>query len=1155
MAGFKSFVDPTTLLVPTNLTGIVGPNGCGKSNIIDAVRWVMGEGSAKVLRGESMADVIFNGSSTRKPVGTATVELIFDNADGRIGGEYAEYSEISVKRQVSRDGVSNYHLNGGRCRKKDITNVFLGTGLGPRSYSIIEQGMISQIIEAKPEEVRSHLEEAAGISKYKERRRDTENRIARTRDNLDRLTDLRDEIGKHIERLKRQSRAAARWKIYKQESRLLESSLLALGWRELNAQAESKAVELKTVETSMESRVADQRAAEAELESIREKQTHASEAHSKVQGGLYEIGGEIARLEQTIQHEKEMQTRRKQEYEETRSGLKDLEKHIVLDRSQVEELTSALAQLEPVLKATDKQQTEIHKDVETKDSNARAWQEKFDTHRQEAAEIGGHAELKRAGIEHLDQRMSQTGKRLDALKTQSGEVAGDDLATGLNSAQTQSDNAIKSLNQAQKQLDQLQQQITQGRELIQQSQAELGDKQRLQATQRGRLSSLQVLQESVLEESVNTREWLQRQGLEQAKTLLETIAVEDRWRPAVEQVLHPWLDALLESPQDHDLSSLLQGSLALLNPVSGKTVINKGSLAAVTQAPDAILQLLNQVYTATDLTAAVQKQSSLKPGESVITDNAEWLGEGWVRVQRSPEGSVLDREQELRDLGQELENLDANVLALQQQLSEKREQQKELESRHRQAQADTNDQYRQQTQAAGKVEGLQRQIGELADRQQRDRNELADLEQRLADDKKSVKSDRKALEEIINRMAQVQSIREQLDLERTEVISQRDTARESLNKARDARHAAALKVESRRASLDSLTQSLARMDSQLGQLQQRFVQLSEQVAKDEHPNDEHKLAMDGLLQQRVKIEQDMATARGTLQGLENEYKTQDGVRQKSVREAEEIRQQLENQRLHLQELQIKARSLVERLSEKDEDAKTLAAALDEEVDVEAMQAELDTLQHKIQRIEPVNLAAIEEYEEESERKEYLDAQHEDLTAALTTLESAIAKIDRKTRSKFKETFEQVNKGIQELFPRLFGGGHAYLELTGDDLLTAGVSIMARPPGKRISSIYLLSGGEKALTAVALVFAIFRLNPAPFCLLDEVDAPLDDANVARFSTLVREMSEKVQFLFVSHNKVTMEMAYQLCGVTMREAGVSRLVSVDIEEATRYAQDSA
>ena len=687
MAGFKSFVDPTTLLVPTNLTGVVGPNGCGKSNIIDAVRWVMGEGSAKVLRGESMADVIFNGSSTRKPVGTATVELVFDNVDGRIGGEFAEYNEISVKRQVSRDGVSHYYLNGSRCRKKDITDVFLGTGLGPRSYSIIEQGMISKIIDAKPEEIRAHLEEAAGISKYRERRRDTENRISRTRDNLDRLNDLREEIGKHIDRLKRQASAAARWKVFKQESRVLESSLLALGWRELSAQGERKAIELKSVETAMEAKIADQRAAETKLEGIRESQTQASEHFNQVQGQFYEIGGEIARLEQTIQHEKELQVRRRQEYEETRSGLQDLEKHIVLDRTQVEELTTDLAQLEPQLSSTDQQQTKLAESLEAKNDVARSWQEKFDNHRQEATEINGRAELVRASIEHFDQRIVQTSQRLDALKAESGDSAGEALSKDLKTAQVESEGAVKIHAQAQKQLDQLLEKITSGRDFIQQIQTELSDKQRLQATLRGRLSSLQVLQESVLEESVNTQEWLKSQGLNEAKTLLETIVVEDHWRPAVEQVLRPWIDALLESGVGYDFNSFTQGHLALLDPVSGKLDITAGTLAAVCEAPDTILEVLNQVHIASDLNSALKLQPGLKPGESVITDNAEWLGRGWIRVQRSNAGSVLDREQELRELSKEINQLDASVAELKQQLATRQNQQQALETqRHHQHQ-------------------------------------------------------------------------------------------------------------------------------------------------------------------------------------------------------------------------------------------------------------------------------------------------------------------------------------------------------------------------------------------------------------------------------------------------------------------------------------
>ena len=1152
MAGFKSFVDPTTLLVPTNLTGVVGPNGCGKSNIIDAIRWVMGEGSAKVLRGESMADVIFNGSSERKPVGTATVELVFDNSAARITGEFANYNEISVKRQVSRDGQSNYYLNNSRCRKKDITDLFLGTGLGPRSYSIIEQGMISQIVEARPEELRSHLEEAAGISKYRDRRRDTENRIARTRDNLDRLTDLRDEVGKHIGRLKRQANAAERWKNFKQQARELESRLLAVGWRELNFQAEQQAIELKNVETAMESRIADQRAAEAELENIRVQQNQAGDNFNQVQGGFYEIGSEIARLEQSIQHQLEMQARRKQEFKETKAGLKDLEKHIVLDRSQVEQLSQALAELEPVLAKAEQVQLDQQQDLENKNLLAEEWQEKYDSHRQQAADISGTADLARAQIEHLDQRIAQSRERLDALKLETGEAVDTKLQHQLSAATKAAEESSKALARAQQDLDKLRLDIEQGREQLESQQQQLSEKQRLQASLKGRLSSLQALQESSLEENRSTSEWVNAQGLDATKTLLENIEVEDRWRQAVEQVLHPWLSALLESGERIDLSSFSNGNLTLLNPESGKVKAVQGTLAAVCKAPDAILLLLNQVYTAASFEDASSRCKQLRPGESVVTTNADWFGPGWVRLDRGNAESVLDRKQEIRLLDQELVELDQTTAKLSQQLSQQQEQQLANESKQQQQQAEFNDLYRRQTHAAGQVERLQQKIAEQSERKQRDQAELNTLQQRLTTDSSQLKTARSELETIIEQMAAMQTIREDLEEDRKTVITARDQARIELRQGREACHQLALKVESRRASLDSLSQSLARMDSQLGQMQQRFVQLSEQVAKDEQPDDSQTKAMDKLLQQRLGVEQEMTAARTTLQALENDYRQTDSKRQQAQVEAEEIRQELETKRLSLQELQIKARGLAERLSEQEQDAQELAAALDESVDVTAMQAELEQLEVKIQRLEPINLAAISEFEEESERKNYLDAQHEDLVAALATLESAIKKIDRQTRSKFKETYELVNKGVQELFPRLFGGGHAYLEMTGDDLLTTGVTIMARPPGKRISSIHLLSGGEKALTAVALVFAIFQLNPAPFCLLDEVDAPLDDANVGRFSALVRDMSESVQFIFVTHNKGTMEMAYQLCGVTMREAGVSRLVTVDLEEAAAYVQ---
>ncbi len=965
MAGFKSFVDPTTLLVPTNLTGVVGPNGCGKSNIIDAIRWVMGEGSAKVLRGESMADVIFNGSSGRKPVGTATVELIFDNTDGRIGGEYAQYNEISVKRQVSRDGQSNYYLNSARCRKKDITDIFLGTGLGPRSYSIIEQGMISQIVEARPEELRGHLEEAAGISKYRERRRDTESRISRTRDNLDRLADLRDEVGKHIDRLKRQARAAERWKKFKQESRDLESRLLAVGWRELTAQAELKASELKNVETAMESKVADQRAAETELESIREQQAKATESFNVIQGGYYEIGGEIARLEQSIQHEREMQSRRKQEFAETKSGLEDLEKHIVLDRSQVEELSQALAELEPLLSSAQQMQAETDAEMESKNLAADQWQENFDSHRQEAVEVNGRTELERARIEHLDQRIAQSRERLDMLASESGGVADNALQAELGKAVQTAEESAKALLQGQNNLEKLREEIQQGRNQLEQIQNELSEQQRLQASLKGRLSSLQTLQESTLEIDRSSSEWRDQQGLDNTETLLEIIEVEEQWRQAVEQVLKPWLNSLLAAGEKIDLDSFTTGSVSLVNPASGNVKARAGTLAMVCQAPDAIVSILNQVYTASSTSDAYTRRKSLKPTESVVTPAAEWFGSDWTRLDRGSDGSVLDREQEIRKLENDLAALDKNISSLQSQLSEQQSRAQENESLRRQAQTETNELYRQQTQDAGQVDRLKQKITELGEREKRNRDELSTIQARMDNDSSALKQARSELESLINKMAEIQTIRESLDTQRKEVLSARDQARAKLHQARDAQHEIALKVESRRASLDSLSQSLSRMDNQLGQLQQRYVQLSEQVAKDEKPDESQSIEMDKLLQQRVKTEKELTQARTVIQSLENDYRQADSKRQKALVEAEEIRQELEIQRLSLQELQIKARSLAERLSEQEQNAEELASGLDESIDVAAMQAELDKLESKILRLEPVNLAAIAEFDEES----------------------------------------------------------------------------------------------------------------------------------------------------------------------------------------------
>jgi chromosome segregation protein len=1155
MAGFKSFVDPTTFHAPTNLTGVVGPNGCGKSNIIDAVRWVMGEGSAKVLRGESMADVIFSGSSGRKPVGTATVELIFDNSEGRVGGQFAGYNEISLKRQISRDGISVYYLNSSRCRRKDVRDLLLGTGLGSRSYSIIEQGMISEVVDAKPEEIRGHLEEAAGISKYKERRRETERRIRHTRDNLARLSDLREEVGKHLNRLKRQASSANRYRKLKQEKRELESRLMTLRWRKLMEKAGLGAQDLAVRETGLQESIARQRAAEAALEKLHQEQVRASEGHSEVQGELYGVGSEIARLEQTIEHARELLKRQKQEFEETEVALKDLEKHRGLDKVQVEELTRSLAEVEPALAQAVTAEDQANRLMEEADSAVQAWQKQFEEHHQRSTQSNRETDQARAEIEVLDQGLVQASRRLEALALESKSMDSSSLQGDLESLAEESKKLAADEQQKQARLDDLRQELSQNHTDLRSAEEKLSEAQRELHTREGRLASLQALQEAALEDQSGDS-WLASQGLTEAPRLAMAIQVEEGWEAAVETVLGHWLQSVVTAPgagHATELGSLEDASLDLMEDQRGHSKPVKGSLATVVDAPDVVIDWLNRVKISDSLDQACQARDKLDAAESCITRAGEWIGKSWVRVSRgqASQDSMLAREKNISQLQKEIAKLSAATEKSNASIKLSRGETEQLEVHISEAQAEVNALHRKRSEVDGQLESRQSSITLVASRQQNISGEKTDLKKQIKANESTVSKTRGGLEKLLSKMSSLKDERDGLEAQRHRLMTERDTARGGLGEARDERHGLALRAESRRASLDSLRQSLERMDTQLSQLQQRYLSLSEQAAKTEQPDQAHTTEMDALLIRRVETEARLGEARGKVQALENDYREKDGDRQRAIQHSDEIRQDLERARLQQQEIQLNARNIQQQVEELGEDVNELVESLPEEADPDAWESELESLQIRITRLEPVNLAAIQEFEEEQKRKDYLDAQNDDLCDALQTLENAIAKIDRKTRTRFKDTFEKVNKGVQELFPRLFGGGHAYLELTGEDLLTTGVTIMAQPPGKRISNLQLLSGGEKALTAVAFVFSIFRLNPAPFCMLDEVDAPLDDANVARFCTMVNEMSDTVQFVFVTHNKITMEMAHQMSGVTMREPGVSRLVQVDIEEAAKLA----
>ncbi len=1156
LAGFKSFVDPTTLHLTSNMVGVVGPNGCGKSNIIDAIRWVMGESAASRLRGDSLTDVIFSGSSVRKPVGQATVELIFDNSDGAVQGEYGQYTEISVKRQVSRDGQSAYLLNGVRCRRRDITDLFLGTGLGPRSYSIIEQGMISQIIDAHPDELRNHLEEAAGISKYKERRKETESRIKATRENLDRVRDVRDEVDKQLEHLNRQARAAERWKALKAEQTHKEAELRALEYRGLQAQRDNEDSGLSAAEIEIEKQLAAQRQVEAQIETLRERHAGANEHLNDVQAQVYRVGAEIARVEQQVQHNRETSERLQRAQASAAEEHAALATQIDTDREQHTALRTALAEGEPRLETLREMQDATA--VAQRDAEIRLadWQQRWDTHTRNAGESSRAAEVERTKLNYLDRQGLDLARRREALEAEQKtfDVAALDAAgTQLHAEHDTQRERVETLGALLEQHKSRHERTLEDERALQLQLAQA--RQQLQSA-RGRQASLEALQHAALgQEESAASGWLARLGLDRAHRLGAALQVDTGWERAVETVLAGLLDGVLVDDLPvlaAELANLGEADLALLASTPGEPGA-AGTLAARVRGPAAALQWLAQVQTAETLEEARHRLAALGAGQSIITRGGEWLAPHWARVRRAQGNhvGVLARERELRTLTEQAATLDTKLETFAAQLEQLRAAKAETERARDDVQRELYAAHRRQSELAGQVQSHRGKLETARARAEKVVGELADLAAQLDDMQSQAREARARLDESVGVMGDMEDQRRELENERRALLEAREEARMNAREAAEQSHALALALESRRASLASLEQSLARMDHQLKQIELRRNDIVEQLAAGSDPTAELESERQTYLDQRLLVDRQLVEARRALEECDATLRQHEQTRQALEQKLAALRDGVSEKRLAAQALQLRAEQLAQAITASGLELEPLLANLAGDIDAEQWRNQLVDLDQKITRLEPVNLAAIQEHAEQSERKVYLDNQLADLVSALETLEGAIKKIDRETRQRFKETFDKVNAGVQELFPRLFGGGHAYLELTGDDLLNTGVSIMARPPGKRVSNITLLSGGEKALTAVTLVFSIFGLNPAPFCLLDEVDAPLDEANVGRFSNLVREMSEKVQFIFISHNKATMEAATQLCGVTMREPGVSRLVQVDLAEAAKLA----
>jgi chromosome segregation protein len=1157
LAGFKSFADATTIPVRSYMNAVVGPNGCGKSNIIDAIRWVIGESSAKQLRGQSMADVIFNGTSNRKPVSKALVELIFDNQDGRAGGEYAKFSEVAIRREIERDGQSSYFINGTSCRRRDIIDIFLGTGLGPRSYAIIEQGVIAKIIEAKPSEFRVHLEEVAGISKYKERRRDTENRIHRTQENLSRINDLCEELTKQLRHLKRQANAAERYQHFKNEERLLQAQIKGLQWRDLSKQSQAFDDRINAANLQHEEQLADQRHLETNIEKFRINQVQAADQQNEVQKKYYGLGAEIARVEQRIKDAQEQTHQWRQELEAAEDLWQELTESSAEHQDQIQDLTEEVAELSP--RAGDIQQSakQAQHTLSVAEVDMNTLQLQWDDFQQQSAAASQKTEVARTHIANYQRQIENLQQRRERLSTDQDNGQLLNLNNELAPLDSQVSGLVAELESVQAALNQFGQEIIAQRQDNADHRDKLNELQRQLQLDEGRYASLNAMQESALSGDQQANEWLAKHHLDEATRLGKTITVNPGWQLAVETVLVGYFDAVcVDDVGDYaEQFNLEQGCLTLVDNksvVSGS--LNGHRLADQVQSDWPIASWLSHVFTADSTEHAMAMRHELSVHESVITQDGLWLGAHWIRTAKpaDSEAGVLAREHELTELKgriQQRQRVTADQKMVLQQGEQQLEQlEAERDHHHKHYQTVSG----QLTQTKAQYSAKQSRHDEMAQQQQRMQLELTHCASQIEQSESSLSGAKTQLEQCEQELTTMMAQKNDLVNDRDRLGSALRSARETAQREQQKADEFDIRLASNQSQLALLQQTVSRSERQMEQLRERREHLAAQLTETDGPLDHLNLALQGQLSQRVVIEKELHAAEEHLESTNQQLRQFESRRHDVQNHINEIKDHLQTIRIEHQTITVRQATIQEQLTESDFDLEQVLSEMPQDAVIKQWQERCEKISNKISRLGPINLAAIEEYDQVNERKTYLDQQLADLHEALDILQNAMHKIDRETRQKFRDTFDKVNEGFKALFPRIFGGGNACLELEEDNLLTSGVIVRAQPPGKRNSTIHMLSGGEKALTAISLVFAMFQLNPAPFCILDEVDAPLDDVNVGRFCQLVKEMSKVTQFIVISHNKVTIEASNHLMGVTMQEPGVSRIVSVDIEEAIALSE---
>ena len=987
LSGFKSFVDPTKISFPSNLVGVVGPNGCGKSNVIDAVRWVLGELSAKNLRGESMVDVIFNGSEKRKPSGQCSIELLFDNSSGKIGGEYASYNEISIKRVMTRDAQSTYFINSTKCRRKDVQDIFLGTGLGPSSYAIIEQGMVSKLVSAKPEELRTHIEEAAGVSKYRERRRETESRIKKTKENLSRVKDIKDEIERLIRRLENQANAAEKYNQLKEEENQKQTDIAILYSLEAKNNKEKLQKNLDALNRDFKIKQAESDSKQAQIDDYRTQNESVINAYENAQKNFYTIGAEIAKHESDLHNINKSEATNLEALERAQKSYQDaLEKESVFkDLSPKEkELKLNIA----IVKAFDA--------LEKKNTIGKA-------------------------IQPLEDQINIKQGELDSKQ---------DIFDGIKANKDKVVSEIKGLQDDQFSIE-----------------AEI-------ARTEGSIKNLNNLEENAHSDF--------KEASRNYANAVEKESNTDHLNPK-EKAMH-----LLDT-----ISELLKSFGSNADTVNSK----------LSELKELLMSILK-----------------------IASDQSKSFTAEYLNQKNRAEEIINKTKSDKKDAENKLQDLNNQKIAINKQLDS-------------QASIQAN---------------IDTQLNEMDSNKSIVSNELRSLEKQINDLRLELRTHEVNLENASN------------VLEKAEVsISDFDP---NQYKGMD--------LKGLEESLDEIQKNIAQLGSVNLASPEEYLNRENELKKliegAEIRKSEIQVIMDELVDKSSKAESELTTIRQKQSQFNESLRELENQKNVAELDLKSLSEKVTNLRLDLKTHEINLDNANTKIKEAGLNIESIDYARYENMDLNELQDSLTDIQAKIIRLGAINLAAPEEIAAESKRKEELDVQYNDLTEALEKLTGAIKTIDLETKTRFQDSFDSINKRMKEVFSKLFGGGFAELALTEDDALNAGVVIMARPPGKKNSSISQLSGGEKALTALALVFAIFELNPAPFCILDEVDAPLDDLNTMRFINMVEEMSKTVQFIFITHNKVSMEKSDHLMGVTMQEAGVSRMVSVDVNQALEFAE---